>query len=331
MPTASCCRILKPTWRHAVYKSWSGLEVAAIRARCMDADDGRNSCPCGELNPCRLDHSGQFPCAPRYRGTVSLGGNLSRLELQSYKVWKVRGLTLLLRVVTSWRCGDGLYFEVPPLASYALLTVLHPLLENVLQTVDHFEISCLGAPFSWLEKPRNRMGRDLDCMADVLMGFHGSTFSKPNTVQFRSRPMRFLGFSNHENRAPRQEISKWSTVCNTFSRSGWSVVRSAWLAKGGISKKIQSPHLHKVPTRSNKVSPRSLQTALVCLYPLRFKIPVPVWNLIMGWHSPRRCKCEHDGDDTDTLRHVRPWAPQGSLSALCERSGFIHIVKWTGE
>jgi hypothetical protein len=26
-----------------------------------------------------------------------------------------------------------------------------------------------------------RIGRDLDCMADVLMGFHRSTFSKPNT------------------------------------------------------------------------------------------------------------------------------------------------------
>jgi hypothetical protein len=34
--------------------------------------------------------------------------------------------------------------------------------------------SCLGAPFSWLKKSRNRMGRDLDCMADVLMGFHRS-------------------------------------------------------------------------------------------------------------------------------------------------------------
>jgi hypothetical protein len=50
-------------------------------------------------------------------------------------VWKVRGLALLLRVGTSWRCGDGLFFEVPPLASEALLTTLHPLLENVLQTV----------------------------------------------------------------------------------------------------------------------------------------------------------------------------------------------------
>jgi hypothetical protein len=37
--------------------------------------------------------------------------------------------------------------------------------------------SCLGVPFAWLEKPRNRMGRDLDCMADVLMGFHRSQWA----------------------------------------------------------------------------------------------------------------------------------------------------------
>jgi hypothetical protein len=65
-------------------------------------------------------------------------------------VWKVRGLTLLLRVGTLWKCGDGLFFEVPPLASDALFTTLHPLLENLLQTVNRFEISCLGAPFSWI-------------------------------------------------------------------------------------------------------------------------------------------------------------------------------------
>jgi hypothetical protein len=116
---------------------------------------------------------------------------------------------------------------------------------NVLQTAHQFEISCLGAPFSWLEKPRNRMRRDVDYVADVLMGFH------------RSTP------SNHEKEAPRQEISKRSKVCSKFSRSGWSVVGSASLAKGGTSKKRPSPHLHKFPTRSNKVSPRTLQTALV--------------------------------------------------------------------
>jgi hypothetical protein len=96
-------------------------------------------------------------------------------------VCKFRVLTLLLRVGTLWRCGDGLFHEVHPLESDALLTTLHPFFANVLQNVDHFEISYLGAPFSWLEKLRNRMGRDLNCMADVLMGFHRSTFSKPKT------------------------------------------------------------------------------------------------------------------------------------------------------
>jgi hypothetical protein len=90
---------------------------------------------------------------------------------------------------------------------------------------------------------------------------------RTSAKQSRSRPtLRFLGFSNHENGAPRQEISQWSTVCSTFSRSGWSVVRSASLVKGVTSKKRPSPHLHKVPTRSNKLSPRTLQTALVFLY-----------------------------------------------------------------
>jgi hypothetical protein len=55
----------------------------------------------------------------------------------------------------------------------------------------------------------------------------------------------------------------FKTTVTPFSRSGWSVVKSASLAKGGILKKRPSLHLHKVPTRSNKVSPRTLQTALV--------------------------------------------------------------------
>jgi hypothetical protein len=47
-------------------------------------------------------------------------------------VRKVRELT---RVITLWRCGDGIFFEVPPLASDALLTTLHLLLEDVLHTI----------------------------------------------------------------------------------------------------------------------------------------------------------------------------------------------------
>jgi hypothetical protein len=38
-------------------------------------------------------------------------------------------------------CGSAVmvFFEVPPLASDALLTTLYPLLKNMLQTVEHFE------------------------------------------------------------------------------------------------------------------------------------------------------------------------------------------------
>jgi hypothetical protein len=84
---------------------------------------------------------------------------------------------------------------------------------------------------------------------------------RTSAIQTRSRPLRFMGFSNHEKGAPRQEISKLSTVCSsTFSRSGWSVVRSASLAIGGTSKKRPSPHLHNVSTQRTKMSPRTLQT-----------------------------------------------------------------------
>jgi hypothetical protein len=50
--------------------------------------------------------------------------------------------------------------------------------------------------------------------------------SRTSAIQSRSRPMRLLGFSNHGKGALRQEISKCLAVCSTFSRSGWSVVRS---------------------------------------------------------------------------------------------------------
>jgi hypothetical protein len=108
-----------------------------------------------------------------------------------------------------WGCGDGLFFEIHPLASDALLATLHPLLENVLQTVDHFEISCFGAPFSWLEKPRNLMGARSEL--NSMFGLEEMDRWNPiriTVIQYRSRPMRFLGFSIHEKGAPKQEISK---------------------------------------------------------------------------------------------------------------------------
>jgi hypothetical protein len=96
----------------------------------------------------------------------------------------------------------------------------------------------------------------------VRLGESGTPI-RTSAIQSRSLLMRFLGFSNREKGAPRQEISKWSKVCNAFSRSGWRVVRRASLSKGGHSKRRQSPHLHRVPSQSNKVSPLTFHTALV--------------------------------------------------------------------
>jgi hypothetical protein len=59
----------------------------------------------------------------------------------------------------------------------------------------------------------------------------------------------------------------FKTIMTPFSRSGWSLVRSVSFTKGGTSKKRPSPHLHKVPTLSNKVRPRTFQTALVIASP----------------------------------------------------------------
>jgi hypothetical protein len=39
------------------------------------------------------------------------------------------------KFMDSWRCGDGLFFEVHPSASDVLLTTLHPLLENGVTVV----------------------------------------------------------------------------------------------------------------------------------------------------------------------------------------------------
>jgi hypothetical protein len=76
--------------------------------------------------------------------------------------------------------------------------MLHPLLKNMLQTTDQFKIPCPGAPFSWLEKPRNsmRMRSEFNSM------FCWEKVDQWNPIQSRSHPMQFLGFSNHEKGTP---------------------------------------------------------------------------------------------------------------------------------
>jgi hypothetical protein len=106
----------------------------------------------------------------------------------------------LLLVGTLWRCGDGLFFEVPPLSSDAFLATLHPLLESVLQTVDHFEISCLEAPsfFMFGKAQKSRGARSELNSVFSLENVDPLNPIRTPTIQSRSRPMQFLGFSNHE-------------------------------------------------------------------------------------------------------------------------------------
>jgi hypothetical protein len=104
---------------------------------------------------------------------------------------------------------------------------------NFLQRSTHFSKTCCKPLITlkffaseltfrvWKSPEIAWAGQDMDCMADVLMRFHRSTFSKPtHRIQFRAHPMPILGFSNHEKGAQRQEISKWSTVCSTFREVG---------------------------------------------------------------------------------------------------------------
>jgi hypothetical protein len=163
-----------------------------------------------------------------------------------------------------WRCGDGLFFEILPLACDSLLTTLHSLLENGVK------VTLKESFFRMAEQPQWNVSVALLKSGNGCAHRDRWNPIRTSAIQSRTRPMRFLSFSNHEKGAPRSKLpaplSSWSlrqTVCSTFSRSGWSVVTSLSLTKGGTSKKRPSPHLHKVPTRNNKVRPRILQTALV--------------------------------------------------------------------
>jgi hypothetical protein len=113
-------------------------------------------------------------------------------------------------------------------------------------------------------------------------------------TESRSRP-EARNFEVIKRSKPSVPLSSWSvrqTVCSKFSRSGWSVVRSASLAKGGTSKKRPSPHFHEVPTRGNKVSPRTFQTALAIItkFPKYCKLWVHTWCFQPLYNSVRSMK-----------------------------------------
>jgi hypothetical protein len=108
------------------------------------------------------------------------------------------------------------------------------------------------------------MKRDMNwILCSAWKRWIGGTPSEQPPYSPSPAPCDFWAFPTMIRELRVKKISKWWTVCSTFSRSGWSVVRSATLAKRGTSKKRPSSHLHKVPTRNNKVSPRTFQVAHV--------------------------------------------------------------------
>jgi hypothetical protein len=95
---------------------------------------------------------------------------------------------------------------------------------------------------------RNRMGRDLGCMAHVLMGFHRSTFSKPNK-EFNSdvAPCDFWAFPTMKRELRGKKFRSDQRSAARFREAGGALKEVH--REGGTSKKRPSPHLHRVPTR----------------------------------------------------------------------------------
>jgi hypothetical protein len=85
-------------------------------------------------------------------------------------------------------------------------------------------------------------------------------YQAEHRIQFRSRPMRFWAFQTMKRELRGKKFRSDQRSATRFREVG---VSSASLAKEGISRKRPSLRLHNVSTRNNKVSPRTLLTALV--------------------------------------------------------------------
>jgi hypothetical protein len=141
--------------------------------------------------------------------------------LSTRDVWKVRGLTLLLRVWTLCMCGDSLFFEVTSLGKRCTSYNAPPTSRK--RAADRWSLrnflprsSCLFV----VGKAQKSYGGRCELYGGCSNGVPPiHFFQTKHRIQF--------------------------------------AVRSTSLANGGTSKKRPSPHLHKVPSQINKVSPRT--------------------------------------------------------------------------
>jgi hypothetical protein len=68
-------------------------------------------------------------------------------------------------------------------------------------------------------KAQYHMGQDLDCMEDVLMGFHPTTFSKPNT-EFDSglAPCNFCAFPTMKRKLQSKNVEMINGLQHVFEK-----------------------------------------------------------------------------------------------------------------
>jgi hypothetical protein len=115
-----------------------------------------------------------------------------------------------------------------------------------------------------LEKPRNRMERDLNrilCLA--WKKFIGGTLLEHPPYSPDLAPCDFCAFPTMKRELRGTKFRSDQRSAARFREVGGALLRSASLAKGRTSEKRPSPHLHKVLTRNNKASPRTFLTALL--------------------------------------------------------------------
>jgi hypothetical protein len=114
-------------------------------------------------------------------------------------VCKVRGLTLLLRVGTLWRCGDGLFFRSSSLGKRCTSYNAPPTYRK--RAADCWSLRNFVPRRSFLMTVKAQKSHGARSELNYVFGLEKLDWWNPiriYAIQSRSRPMRYLGFSNHE-------------------------------------------------------------------------------------------------------------------------------------
>jgi hypothetical protein len=197
----------------------------------------------------------------RYFEAVKL--NCSVYQHYTKAVCRIREFTLLLRVTTSWRCGDGLFFEVPPLASDAIKRSIHFSKTCCRQFITSKYLAT-ELPFHGWKSPETAWGEIWTVWRMFWWGSTDPLFPSRTRTSIPSSPHAISGlFQPWKGSSEARNFEVINGLQHVFEK--WAERFKKCIACQGryFENNRLSPHLHKVPTRSYKVSPRTLQKAIV--------------------------------------------------------------------